>query len=34
MQRIEQIRTTGKVPYGIVMAAAALLAMFLRYGPV
>ena len=33
MQRIERIRTTGKVPYGVVMAAAALVAMFLRYWP-
>ncbi len=32
MDRIEEIRATGKVPYGIIMAGAALAAMFSRYG--
>jgi prepilin peptidase CpaA len=29
--RIEEIRQSGKVPYGVVMAGAALIAMYLRY---
>nr|WP_245262255.1 pilus assembly protein CpaA [Mesorhizobium sp. WSM3626] len=31
LSRIEEIRKTRKVPYGVIMAAAALVAMYLRY---
>lgn len=31
--RIDEIRKTGKVPYGVIMVAAAFFAMYLRYGP-
>ncbi|MER8745984.1 pilus assembly protein CpaA [Mesorhizobium sp. M1004] len=31
LSRIEEIRKSRKVPYGIIMAAAALVAMYLRY---
>jgi prepilin peptidase CpaA len=29
--RLDEIRRSGKVPYGVVIAAAALVAMYLRY---
>lgn len=31
LSRIEEIRKSRKVPYGVIMAAAALVAMYLRY---
>ncbi|WP_246676132.1 pilus assembly protein CpaA [Mesorhizobium sp. B2-5-4] len=31
LSRIEEIRKSRKVPYGVIMAAAALIAMYLRY---
>ena len=29
--RLEEIRQTGKVPYGVLIAAAALIAMYMRF---
>jgi prepilin peptidase CpaA len=31
MARLEEIRSTGKIPYGVLMAAATLAAMYSRY---